>query len=259
MTIIIVLLAAYYGIYLILRVQAETTPQLIAHRGGPVYNPENTMTAFQYAIEAGANLLEFDVQRTMDDILVVIHDETVDRTTNGSGLVGQFTFEEIQGLDAGNGEQVPTFEQVIVLAKQTGVGIMPEAKSPELYPGIAEQMVATIDEEEYTDKTVLQSFDPSILVSVRQESPEQAVCPLYGLWQFDLRGPDALDAEIVCPMAEMVLLYPWMIRQAHLDGKDVYVWFGVIENSVMMRLMLAIGGDGLMVEDPVALAEIYDR
>ena len=91
LTIIIVLLAAYYGIYLILRVQAETTPQLIAHRGGPVYNPENTMTAFQYAIEVGANWLEFDVQRTMDDILVVIHDETVDRTTNGSGLVGQFT------------------------------------------------------------------------------------------------------------------------------------------------------------------------
>ena len=60
-------------------------------------------------------------------------------------------------------------------------------------------------------------------------------------------------------MAEMVLLYPWMIRQAHQDGKDVYVWFGVIENSVMMRLMLAMGADGLMVDDPVTLAEIYGR
>ena len=91
LTIIIVLFVAYYGIYLILRGQVASTPQLIAHRGGPVYNPENTMAAFQHAIDVGANWLEFDVQRTMDDVLVVIHDETVDRTTNSSGLVGEFT------------------------------------------------------------------------------------------------------------------------------------------------------------------------
>ena len=60
-------------------------------------------------------------------------------------------------------------------------------------------------------------------------------------------------------MAEMVLLYPWMIRQAHNDGKEVFVWFGIIENPLVMRIMLAMGADGLMVDDPVALAEIIGR
>jgi glycerophosphoryl diester phosphodiesterase len=60
-------------------------------------------------------------------------------------------------------------------------------------------------------------------------------------------------------MAEMVLLYPWMIRQAHNDGKEVFVWFGIVENPLVMRIMLAMGADGLMVDDPVALAEIIGR
>ena len=82
---------------------------------------------------------------------------------------------------------------------------------------------------------------------------------MYGFWKFDLSGPDNLDAEIVCPMAEMVLLYPWMIRQAHNDGKEEFVWFGIVENPLVMRIMLAMGADGLMVDDTVALAEIIGR
>jgi glycerophosphoryl diester phosphodiesterase len=219
---------AYYGIYFILRGPRPSNTQLIAHRGGPAYNPENTLAAFQHAIDNSVDWIEFDVQRTTDNVLVVIHDETVDRTTNGSGLVGDLTLEEIQALDAGNGERVPSFEQVIKLAQENGVGIMPEAKSPELYPGLAEQIVAAIEDKGYINNTIIQSFDPNALVFVNQENQEQAVCPLYGLWSFNLSDPGNLESEFVCPMAEMVLLYPWMIRQAHNDGKDAYVWFGII-------------------------------
>jgi glycerophosphoryl diester phosphodiesterase len=259
LTFLILLVFAYYGFYIVLRGQVTATPQLIAHRGGPAYNPENPLTAFQYAIDAGVDWIEFDVQRTQDYVLVVIHDSTVDRTTSGSGNVGELTLDEIQGLDAGNGEQVPTLDQVIALAKQANVGIMPEVKSPELYPRIAEQMVAAIEVEGYTDRAVMQSFDSGSLVVVREKSSEQAVCPLHGLWQFDLSNPKSLDSEMVCPMAEMVLLYPWMIRQAHREGKDVYVWFGIIEKPVVIRILLAMGADGLMVDDPIALAEIIKR
>jgi glycerophosphoryl diester phosphodiesterase len=257
--IVLVVLSIYYGLYFILRGTSSATVQLIAHRGGSVNYPENTMAAFQHAIDIGADWIEFDVQRTRDDVLVVIHDETVDRTTNGSGKVGGLTLEQIQALDAGNGEQVPTFEQVIALAKVAGVGIMPEAKSPGLYPGIEEQMVAAIEAEGYVERTVLQSFDHDTLVAVRQKNQQQTVCPLYGLWKFDLSEPEPSDAEIVCPMVEMVLLNPWMIRQAHRDGRKVYVWFGVIERPFVMSIVLAMGADGLMVDAPVALAEILGR
>ena len=80
-------LLAYYGLYFILRGPLSPNPELIAHRGGPVYEPENTMAAFRHAIAAGADWLEFDVQRTRDGVLVVFHDESVERTTDGSGKV----------------------------------------------------------------------------------------------------------------------------------------------------------------------------
>ncbi|MDH5508339.1 MAG: glycerophosphodiester phosphodiesterase family protein, partial [Anaerolineae bacterium] len=88
-----------------------STPQLIAHRGGKTYQPENTLAAFKQAIADGVDQLEFDVQMTKDGVLVVIHDEEVDRTTNGSGLVADLTLAEIQALDAGGGERVPTFAE----------------------------------------------------------------------------------------------------------------------------------------------------
>ena len=259
LVIVIVGVIAFYGLYFILRGPRPSAPQLIAHRGGPVYAPENTMAAFRHAIDTGVDWLEFDVQRTRDGVLVVIHDETVDRTTDGSGKVADLTWEQIRALDAGDGEKVPSFEEVILLAKDAGVGIMPEAKSPHLYPGVEAQMVQAIENAGYIDQAVIQSFDADALGRVNQANPELEKCALYGLWQFNLSGPQPGEAGVVCPMAEMALLNPWMIRGAHQDGKEVYVWFGVIERPLVMRFLLAMGADGLMVDDPVALAEILSR
>ena len=122
-----------YGVYLILRGPLPLDPQLIAHRGGAAYAPENTLAAFRRGIVDGADWLEMDVQMTKDGALVVIHDETVDRTTNGRGQVGDLTLAQIRALDAGQGERVPTFDEVLALVKKSGVGLMPEAKSAHLY------------------------------------------------------------------------------------------------------------------------------
>ena len=257
--IVVIVVLAYYGLYFLLRGPVTSNPELIAHRGGPVYEPENTMAAFRFAIENGVDWIEFDVQRTSDGVLVVFHDETVERTTDGTGKVVELSLEQIQALDAGDGERVPTFVDVIDLAKDAGVGIMPEAKSPYLYPGIEAEMVAALEQEGYADQTVLQSFDPQSLIKVHKTNPDLETCALYGLWQFNLSGPEPADGVIVCPMAEMVILKPWMIREAHQEGKTVYVWFGIIENPMVMRVLLAMGADGLMVDDPIALAEILDR
>ncbi len=248
----------YFGLYFVARGPRTASPQFIAHRGGTVETPENTLAAFENAIALGVDWLEFDVQRTRDGVLVVIHDETVDRTTNGTGAVRDLDLAEIRALDAGRGEPVPTFEEVIALAQAAGVGILPEAKSPDLYPGLEEAMVAALEAAGYADRAVVQSFVPASIERVRQASPDQAVCPLYGLWRFDLGDPPA-GAGRVCPMAEMALLYPWMIRQAHREGRQVYIWFGALESPLLMRLMLIFGADGLMVDDPAALARILER
>jgi glycerophosphoryl diester phosphodiesterase len=249
----------YYGAYLLLRGPLPAEPQFIAHRGGRVGPPENTLAAFQNAVDLGADWLEMDVQRTRDGELVVIHDETVDRTTNGSGRVADLTFDQIRALDAGLGQQVPTFAEVIAFAKDQGVGILPEAKSPLLYPGIEQDMVEALQEDGYTQQTVVQSFVPETLERFLQIDPDQQVCPLTGLWVLDLSDPQPAGSAVLCPMAEMVVLNPWMVRQAHAAGRQVYIWFGVIEHPLTMRILLAFGADGLMVDDPAALAEVLGR
>jgi glycerophosphoryl diester phosphodiesterase len=109
------------------------------------------------------------------------------------------------------------------------------------------------------EKRWVQSFEPQTLDTIKELAPDIQVCPLYGLWTLDLGGPQPGEANILCPMAEMVILNPWMIKQAHTEGRRVFVWFGVIEHPIVMRFILTLGADGLMVDDPVALANALGR
>lgn len=252
--ILVALPVLYYVVQIALRSAPLTPTQYIAHRGGPAYAPENTLSAFRRAINQGVDWLEFDVQMTRDDELVVIHDESVDRTTDGTGEVGDLTFDQIRALDAGNGEQVPAFKEVVNLAKLNGVRILPETKSANLYPGIETKLLQVLEELDYVDQTVVQSFVPASLDTLHRLNPDLKFCALYGLWKFDVRNPPA-DAKFVCPMAEMVLLNPSMIRQAHREGRQVFVWFGVLENPYMFRALRFLGADGLMSDDPLLLME----
>jgi glycerophosphoryl diester phosphodiesterase len=90
---------------------------IMGHRGAPAYEPENTLRSFRRALAMGVGAVELDVQLTRDGRLAVIHDETLDRTTNGRGLVKDFTLAELQKLDAGKGEPVPALEEVLDLVK----------------------------------------------------------------------------------------------------------------------------------------------
>lgn len=252
-------LLVYYGAYFILRGRRPARPLLIAHRCGPKYAPENTLAAARNAIAAGADMLECDVQRSRDGALVVIHDETVDRTTNGSGRVQDLLLNEIQGLDAGAGERIPTFKEFADLACEHGIAILPELKSPRLYPGIEADLVDTINQVGYCARTCVQSFDPASLDAVHKANANQMIWRLYGLGQFNISHPQPAQVETVCPMAEMTLLYPWMIRQAHKHGKKVVVWYLFLENNLVSRLLLVFGVDGLIVDDPVAAGRLMGR
>jgi glycerophosphoryl diester phosphodiesterase len=248
----------YYASQVVMRMPPIGEALVIAHRGGLKHAPENTLAAFRNGIAQGARALEFDVQMTEDGALVVIHDETVDRTTDGSGAVGAMTLDEIRALDAGDGEVVPTFNEVIELGKAGGVLLLPEAKSPALYPGMAGQMLEELKAAEDLDRSIVQSFDADALEALRAQDADVQLCALYGLWGFDVRAP-AGDAQYVCPMAEMALLYPAMIRQAHKEGRQVYVWFLAVESSVTIDVLRFFGADGFMVDDPAAAIEALGK
>ena len=120
-------------------------------------------------------------------------------------------------------------------------------------------MVQAIVEADYVEQTVIQSFEPQALEAIHALNPDIQVCALYGPGRLSLSGPQPGEAKFVCPMAEMVFLNPWLLRQAHAEGRQALVWFGVVERPLLMRFILALGADGLMVDDPVALANILGR
>ncbi|MFT9596767.1 glycerophosphodiester phosphodiesterase [Mesobacillus sp.] len=141
----------------------------VAHRGAAGYAPENTIAAFDKGLEMKADYIEIDVQRSKDGELVVIHDTTVDRTTDGTGRVGALTLVELRSLDAGSfkgeqfaGEKIPTFEEV--LDRYHGkIGILIELKAPQLYPGIEEAVAEELKERNLdkpqNEKIIIQSFN----------------------------------------------------------------------------------------------------
>ncbi|MCX5893665.1 MAG: glycerophosphodiester phosphodiesterase family protein [Deltaproteobacteria bacterium] len=110
---------------------------IVGHRGAPVEEPENTLRSFQRALDLGVAMVELDVQLTRDDRLAVIHDETLDRTTNGHGLVKNFTLAELQKLDAGQGEPIPALEEVLELTRGRAY-LLVEMKHPEAMGALLE-------------------------------------------------------------------------------------------------------------------------
>lgn len=157
--------------------------KIFAHRGSKGTHPENTLPAFKEAINIGADGIELDVQLTKDQKLVVIHDNTVDRTTDGSGEITDFTLEELKGLDAGSwfnsafkGERIPTFDEVLACLIENGFkGILNiEVKTDEKdYPGIEEILVNRLRERAYEFTIWYSSFNFTTLETLHRLDPER--------------------------------------------------------------------------------------
>lgn len=198
---------------------------IIAHRGGPDRAPENTLAAFRTAIALGVDGVELDCQRSKDGALVVIHDETVDRTTNGQGKVGDLTLAELQALDAGQGERIPTFHEVLALAQAAGVQLVAEIKSPELYPGLEVEMFRAVAAAGALDRTIFISFDWEALKRLQAHTGRAQLGALYGQWQFNYSTAPA-GVQFVGPMAEMALFAPGSLRPERTGGRQAQVWIG---------------------------------
>ena len=150
-------------------------PYVVGHRGAAALQPENTVEGFEYAISLGCEYIEFDVHLSADRHLVVIHDDTVDRTTNGSGQVAQMTLTQLQQLDAGDGRRIPALHEVLEAIRGSTI-LLCELKGP-FTPRPTAQAVKDFHRQ---DQVIFTSFHFGRLAAIKQIDPRLQTGATFG-------------------------------------------------------------------------------
>lgn len=213
------------------------------------------MIAFNRAIEIGVDAIETDVQMTKDGHLILIHDETLERTTNGTGRVKDLTLEEIKNLDAGSwfssvygGETIPTIDEFFKLIYPTMIWVNIEIKDGFIYyPGIEEALVQKIKEYELEERVVISSFNHYSIVKIKELAPELKTAVLYleGLYQ-PWEYARQLGAAALHP--EKQLVYTDIVKVAHQEGLKVFPF--TVDSKEEMKQMIQMNVNGLITNVP---------
>lgn len=226
-----------------------------AHRGASGYFPENTMLAFRKAVEMGCDGIETDVQMTKDGVLVLIHDERVDRTTNGSGLVKDFTYNELLSLDAGlwkstqfRGLKIPTVEELLLLARDTGIRLDFEIKTGIIrYEHIEEKLIQLIYKYGWQDHVILSSFNHYSMVRCKEIAPGLKTGLLYmeGLYRPSFYARTA-QADALHPY--YLAVTEGIVHEAQTEGLLVNTF--TVNDPLTMRKLVRMGVDGIITNYP---------
>lgn len=242
---------------------AQNRPWVIAHRGATLEAPENTLAAFRRAIALGADLIELDVHQTADGHLVVIHDETVDRTTNGSGLVRDMTLREVCSLDAGSwlgagfsGERVPMLSEVLELTGgKIGLAIEIKAGSSR-YPNIEASIVQRLQRAERLDDIIIISGDCQAIKAIRRlEGRLATACFEHGSprhWAAYARRSDPAEGW----HSDYLLAWPEelttaVVEEVHANGLGIVTSLErmVEVDQAEIRRLIRTGVDGILADD----------
>ncbi len=213
----------------------------IAHRGASAYEPENTIRSFERAIEMKTDMIEFDVRRSMDQELVVIHDKTVDRTTSGKGLVASKTLEELKTLDAGLGEKIPSFNEAIECIKNKSMYVI-ELKED----GIEEDIVKTIRDHKVTEDCFIVSFKPRRLKLIKEYEPGLRT-GLICLTSYNA-VVQALEygVDAVAPLHWFITSS--LVTKAHEN--DLYLLTWKVNSPTKAYRLKELGADGIVTDRP---------
>ena len=254
----------------------------IAHRGGRLIRPEHTLLAYDQALEDGADILELDVGETSDGALVVMHDDTVDRTTDCTGLIKEMTFDEIRQCDTGysfstdggetypyrgTGLVVPTMQEVFDRYPDTAFII--EIKQED--PSIVDSFVEIIRQYGVTDKMIGSQFSDAVLAELRAAAPELATntgvnetLVYWGKAFDDLDPTYEPPAEFLQVPTEfnvgdrlVDVLHPNFVPRAHELDMYVHVW--TINDEQEMKDLIGMGVDGIMTDDPPLLSRVIEE
>lgn len=255
-------LKALYKGNVSLNVGLLSDTQITAHRGASKAAPENTMYAFQAALDSDADYIELDVQLTADEQLVVFHDEKIDRVTNGKGPLSRYTYDELQKFSAGewfgNDEfkdaRIPLFSDVLELVGND-IMLNIEIKDHGNTKLAAEKTVELIEQYDLVSSCYVTSFSYKVLKQVKQADPRiktGLIANAVTTVAFNqLKYIDALSLN-------HLLVNQAVINSAHQSGKRVFVW--TVDNSAEMQNMIALGVDNIITNRPDKAAEaIYSR
>ncbi len=237
--------------------------QIWAHRGASSLAPENTMAAFVKAYELGCDAVELDVHRTSDGVLVVMHDESVMRTTEGRGYIYDMPFSAVHSLDAGYkfgqqfiGEHVPSLEEVLSFISSTNLSVNIELKSAQgRYRGIEQQILQLLDVYHMHDRTIISSFEQATLAEVRRLDDSLQI----GLLCSDLRPLSPFfaknfSAQAVHPSRKIV--NPMYMRDALNLGVSVRPY--TVNDPDEMQRLQAWGVHAIITDYPQVAKRVLD-
>ncbi|MDN4500951.1 glycerophosphodiester phosphodiesterase [Alteromonadaceae bacterium BrNp21-10] len=248
----------------------------IAHQGGYLLWPSNTLYAFEKAAKLGVDMLEMDIHQSQDGFLVVMHDETVDRTTDGTGLIKEKTLVELKKLDAGyhwleatpkddkifrdKEITIPTLDEVFFHFNDKLMTIEIKQQSP----SIVNNLCTTIHQYKMQDKVIIGSFHQDALDEFRQHCPDVATSMasaettvfvlLSKLGLSGLFSPKGNALQVPVYSSGLTVITPDFIENAHAKGLKVHAW--TINDPWQMRDLKKMGVDGLISDRPDYLLNI---
>ncbi|MFY0689544.1 MAG: hypothetical protein JXQ90_20405 [Cyclobacteriaceae bacterium] len=249
--------------------------EVIAHKGASGYAPENTLAAFQMALDMGVDKIALDVRHTKDEQIIVLHDQTLDRTTNGTGDVHNYTLAEIKELDAGSwfgdakyaGEKVPTLKEVLDLVNgKAKVLIEVKHMDHPHYDDFAEKLVNVIRQEENGfEWCIIESYEDKYLEEAHEHAPEvetkklligEDSAPLIAFYvetRMHLgRTHEEETTKALSP--HYSTLSPRRVFRMHARGFKVYTY--PVNTREDMIMMLGMGVDGIVTDFPDLLIDI---
>jgi glycerophosphoryl diester phosphodiesterase len=226
---------------------------VIAHRGASGHAPENTLAAFKRAIALGAAFIETDLQLSRDSRFVAIHDDTVNRTTNGQGKVHDLSLADLRRLDAGSwfgseftGERIPTLEEILEFSKKHDVVFYLELKPAGSWGG-EHALIGALRESEEIARTVVISFDAAILESLRKVEPTLMTGLLFD-GQIDRPVERAVEIGARQLAVRGNLVTPALLAEARKKDLQVVCW--TVNHPAHMRMLIEAGVDGIMSDYP---------
>lgn len=253
------LVAGLAGLLVLSSGAAAGRPAIVAHRGGALLWPENSLTAFRGAIGLGVDLVELDVHLSRDGEVVVVHDGTLERTTGGRGPVRAHAWPELALLTVKGtaGEGLPRLGDVLALLRGAGVGLLLEIKTGpdgERYPGIEERCLALVESAGLTPRTTVMAFEWAIVERLRRLAPAIRLTGLLSERGAARMGGVAAAAERARALGandlgiERTLLGPEAVAAARASGLSIGVW--TVNDPDELGRALASGVDYVTTDRP---------
>ena len=230
---------------------------IIGHKGASAIAPENTLKAFKKAIELKADLIEFDIHKTKDDEIVIIHDPDTLSTTGVQGLIKDMTLEEIKELNAGEGEKIPTLLELIKVAKEK-VGLQIEIKSS----GLLEKLIKLLKEENLVNTSIVSCFAFNELVKLKNLDPKIQLglllpADLVRVRQIKRKILKAVDNKFYAIHPHYNIADKEIVDFAHNNNLKVNVW--TVNDKDVMERLIGIGVDGIITDDISMANELLGR